>query len=184
MKFERLTLGLATLAIASLGAAGRISAQTNCSNPVVGSDVLLGATVGSGACSVTNTVSLTLGKYATLSINNATTTLATPSAAQFGDPAGVTTTGPTVTVSSNTGWTLTASAAAGWTGTGNNSKPVTDIKAKVGSGSFTAFPFTAGTNPGASSAATVAMSYNTIYNFLTDTPGTYSLIVTYSLTAP
>jgi hypothetical protein len=183
MKFDRLTAALATLAIASLGAASRVQAQVNCSNPAVGSDVLLSATAGTGACVVTNTVSLTLGKYARLSINNATTTLTTPAASDFGTVGGVTTSGPTLTVSSNAAWTLTASAAAGWTGTGNNAKPVTDIKAKAGAGSLTAFPFAAATGSAVASSATT-MSYNTIYNFVTDTPGTYSLVVSYTLSAP
>jgi hypothetical protein len=183
MKFERLTLGLATLAIASLGATSRISAQTNCSNPAQGGDVLLSATAGTGACAVNNTASLTLGKYARLSIDNVTTTLATPAASDFGTVGGVTTTGPTLTVSSNAPWTLTASAAASWTGSGNNAKPVTDIKAKAGAGSLTAFPFAAATGS-AVTGNTTAMSYNTIYNFVTDTPGSYSLVVSYTLSSP
>ncbi len=183
MKLDRITAALATLALASLCVAQRVSAQVNCSNPVVGSDVQLGATAGSGACAVTNTVSLTLGKYARLSIDNATTTLVTPAASDFGTAGGVNTTGPTLTVSSNAPWTLTASTAAAWTGSGNNSKPVTDIKAKAGAGSLTAFPFAAGTGT-AVAGTTIGMTYNTIYNFVTDTPGSYSLVVSYTLSAP
>ncbi len=113
MKLDRLTAALATLALASLCVAQRAYGQTtvNCGNPQVGTDLVLGATLPS-TCLVTNTVSVTLGKYARLSIDNTNTTLTTPQASDFGTPAGVTTTGPTLTVSSNAPWTLTASTAA------------------------------------------------------------------------
>ncbi len=183
MKLDRLTAALATLALASLCVAQRVSAQAtvNCSNPAIGTDVLLGAP--GSACQVSNTVSLTLGKYARLSIDNTSSSLTVPQASDFGTVAGVNSTGPTLTVSSNAPWTLTASTAAGWTGTGNNSKPLSDIKAKVGAGSFTAFPFTAASGSAIANDGH-AVTYNTIYNFVTDTPGTYSLVVNYTLTAP
>ena len=185
MKLDRLTAALATLALASLCVAQRVSAQStvNCSNPQIGTDVLLGTTAATSNCQVTNTVTVTLGKYARLSIDATTTPLVVPTALQFGTAAGVDSPGPTVTVSSNTAWALTASTAAAWTGSGNNAKPTSDIKAKIDAGSFTAFPFTAASGAAiASDAHTVA--YNTIYNFVTDTPGTYSLVVNYTLSAP
>ncbi len=184
MKLDRLTAALATLALASLCVAQRVSAQStvNCSNPQVGTDLVLGATLPASTCLVTNTVSVTLGKYARLSIDNTNTTLTTPQASDFGTVAGVTTTGPTLTVSSNAPWTLTASTAASWTGSGNNAKPTTDLKGKT-SGSFATFPFTAATGAAIADDAHL-VTYNTLYNFVTDTPGSYSLVVNYTLTAP
>ena len=92
MKLDRLTAALATLALASLCVAQRVSAQStvNCSNPQVGTDLVLGATVPASTCLVTNTVSVTLGKYARLSIDNTNTTLTTPQASDFGTVAGST----------------------------------------------------------------------------------------------
>jgi len=185
IKLDKLTAALATLALASLCFAQRVSAQNtvNCSNPQIGTDVLLGTTSANSNCQVTNTVSVTLGKYARLSIDATTTPLTVPTALQFGTAAGVNSPGPTLTVSSNTAWTLTASTAAAWTGSGNNAKPTSDIKAKVDAGSLTAFPFTAASGSAiASDPHTVV--YNTIYNFVTDTPGSYSLVVNYTLSAP
>jgi hypothetical protein len=167
----------------SLGFAQRAFGQAtvNCSNPAIGTDVLLGAP--GSACQVSNTVSLTLGKYARLSINNTSTPLTVPQASDFGTPGGVNSNGPTLTVSSNDAWTLSASLPSGWTGTGNNAKPTSDIKAKVDAGSFANFPFTAATGAAIANDAHV-IAYNTIYNFVTDVPGTYSLVVNYTLTAP
>ena len=182
MKLDRLTAALAALALASLFVAQRAYGQTNCSSPQVGTDQLLGATVGTSTCQVSNTVQVTLGKYARLSIDNTNTTLTTPQASDFGTVAGVTTTGPTVTVSSNAPWTLTASTAASWTGSGNNAKPTADLKGKT-SGSFATFPFTAATGAAIANDAHL-VTYNTLYNFVVDTPGSYSLIVNYTLTAP
>ncbi len=51
---------------------------------------------------VTNTVTVTLGKYARLSINATTAPLVVPTALQFGTAAGVDSPGPTVTVSCDT----------------------------------------------------------------------------------
>ena len=55
MKFDRTTAVLATLALASIGFAQRAFSQTtvNCSNPAVGTDVLLGTTAAGSACQVT-----------------------------------------------------------------------------------------------------------------------------------
>src|ERR1051326_6551526 len=109
MKLDRTTAVLATLALCSIGFAQRAFGQStvNCSNPQIGTDVLLGTTAASSACQVSNTVQVTLGKYARLSIDNTTTNLTVPQASDFGTAAGVNTTGPNLTVSSNAPWTLT-----------------------------------------------------------------------------
>src|SRR5262249_3360701 len=59
MKLDKLTAALATVALASLCVAQRAYGQNlvNCSNPQVGTDLVLGTTVPS-ACLVTNTVSV------------------------------------------------------------------------------------------------------------------------------
>lgn len=60
MKLDRLTAALITLALASLCAAQRLSAQNliSCSDPQTGTDVLLGTTASSSNCPVSSTVSL------------------------------------------------------------------------------------------------------------------------------
>jgi hypothetical protein len=138
-------------------------------------------------CTVGVSASATVNRVAQLSITTTTTTLTTPKSTDFGKAAGVNTTGPTVTVKTNTGYALTASAT-GWTGTGNTSKPLSDLKMSVSvnggaAGALTALG-TVGTSSSGTASTTYAIGYNTIYNWTVDKPGSYSLVVKYSLTAP
>jgi len=176
MKFTKLFVVTAMSAVA---AASTAHAQLNCGGG--GTEPALGpATTG---CVVTSTVSNTVPTVARLEITTATTDLTTPLAADFGTAAGVNTTGPKITVRANANHTLTASPAA-WTGTGNNAKPVTDIKMQVNGGGFIALG-TVGTAASPKTPGTdYQIDYNTIYNWVTDTPGTYSLVISYTLTAP
>jgi len=138
---------------------------------------------GPSACIVTNTVSATVPTVARLEITTTTTTLNAPLAADFNNAAGVTSGGPTLTVRSNNTYSLTASANTPFWSGGAGNKPSSDLKMKVGAGSFVALGSvdaagvkTAGTN--------YVIGYNTIYNWLVDVPGTFSLQVDYTLTAP
>lgn len=100
----------------------------------------------------------------------------------FGTSAGVASNGPTLTVSANAGYTLTASPnAASWSGPGT--KPATDLKMNVGGGSYAALG-QVGTATAATASTSYVVGYNTIYNWTTDIPGSYSLVVNYTLTAP
>jgi hypothetical protein len=180
IKLDRLTAALATLALASLCVAQRVSAQStiNCGGS---SEPAIGAT-----CLVSNNVSVTVPSVARLSINNTNTTLTAPLAAEFApggtghsDPAG-----PTLTVAANVNWTVTASAgAATWTG-GSGLKPSTDLSITNDAGAtYHAFPFAVKTGAPTSSS-TQQVGYHTNYSFTVDTPGTYTLVVNYTLTSP
>ncbi len=138
---------------------------------------------GGATCSLSVSATATMNSVARLSISTATTTLTTPTSSDFGTAAGVSTSGPTITVKANTGYTLTASTASSWSGTGNNGKPLTDLKMSVNSGSVVAIGQVAHTSTG-TAGTTYTIGYNTIYNWAVDTPGTYSLVVNYTLTAP
>jgi len=137
---------------------------------------------GGASCQLSVAASATINTVARLSITATTTTLTTPSSADFGAAAGVATTGPTLTVKANAGYTLTASAPATWTG-GNNSKPSSDLKMKVNGGTLSALG-QVGQSTTATAGTTYAITYNTIYNWATDVPGSYSLVVKYTLSAP
>jgi len=139
---------------------------------------------GTSPCTVPVAATATINTEAVLTISSANTTLTVPKASDFGSSAGVTSAGPTITVSSNAGYTLTASAdASTWSGPAGTSKPAGDLKMKVGAGSVVALGVVGSSSAG--TAATVyGISYNTIYNFTTDKPGTYTLVVNYTLTAP
>lgn len=140
-------------------------------------------TCNANPCTVPVTATATINSVARLTVSTTTTTLTAPKAADFGAGAGVTSSGPTLTVKSNAGYTLTASAATTtWTG-GANNKPASDLKMNVNSGSFTALGQVAHSTT-ATAGTSYTIGYNTIYSFTVDKPGAYSLVVNYTLTAP
>ena len=162
----RILFGLVVL---SAGLARTAAAQQTCN--------------GGASCPLTVSATATINSVARLSISSATTTLTTPTISNFGTAAGVDSPGPTVTVKSNTGYTLTASAGAStWSG-GANDKPASDLKMKINGGSAVALG-QVGQSANATSGTTFTIGYNTIYSFTVDTPGSYSLVVKYTLSAP
>jgi len=142
------------------------------------------AATGTASCTLPVVATATINAVARLSISSTATTLTAPTAGDFGTIDGVTSAGPTVTVMSNTGYTLTASAAAStWTGPTGASKPATHLKMKVGAGSVMALG-QVGTSTTGTASTNYVISYNAIYDWTTDKPGSYSLVVNYTLTAP
>jgi hypothetical protein len=182
MKLDRLTAALATLALASLCAAQRLSAQNpiNCGGA---SEPAIGAT-----CLVTNQVSVAVPAVARLQISSLTTGLTAPLAADFA-PVGTgvsNPSGPTLTVMANVAWTVTASyAAANWTAAPvGPTKPATDLTITNDAGAtYNAFPFAVATGT-ATASTTKQVGYHTNYHFDVDTPATYSLVINYTLTSP
>ena len=169
---NRLRLTLTTICLAA-GLASPASAQCNGA-----------AAAGAATCTLPVVATATINAVARLSINSTTTTLNAPTAADFGGSAGVTSNGPTVTVMSNTGYTLTTSAAtATWTGPAGSSKPASDLKMQVGAGAVVALG-QVGTSTTGTASTSYVISYNALYNWTTDKPGSYSLVVNYTLTAP
>ena len=143
-----------------------------------------GASAFDANCKVTNTVSATVGFAARLMLNNTSTTLTAPTAANFGTSAGVTNANAlTIAVSSNVEYTLTASAATTNFSGGSGNKPATDLKISVDGGSFGSIG-QIGTEGAATASTVYTIGYNTIYNWLIDTPGTYTLAINYTLTSP
>jgi hypothetical protein len=135
-------------------------------------------------CRLTNAVSATVPTVARLQISTTTTTLTAPLAADFGTAAGVNTTGPSLNVKANAGYTLTASAAAStWTGPATSSKPAADLKMNVDNAGVVALGVV-GSSTAATASKDYGIVYNVIYNWTTDIPGVYSLVVNYTLTAP
>lgn len=139
---------------------------------------------GGASCVLPITATATINTVARLTITSTTTALTAPKGSDFGTSAGVTTAGPTVTVLSNTGYTLTAAASTStWTGPAGTSKPAGDLKMQVGTGAVVSLG-QVGTSATGTAGTAYAISYNTIYNWTTDTPGAYTLVVNYTLTAP
>jgi hypothetical protein len=159
-------------------AAGAAGAQPS---SIAGEAVI---TSSSTTCRLTNTVSATVPTVARLTITSLTTTLTAPLAQDFGTAAGVPSTGPSLNVKANVGYLLTASpAAATWSGPATSAKPASDLKMNVNGGSNVALG-QVGTSPNPTATTDYAIGYNTIYNWTTDIPGVYSLVVNYTLTAP
>ncbi|MCC7054535.1 MAG: hypothetical protein IT355_14795 [Gemmatimonadaceae bacterium] len=144
---------------------------------------------GVPGCTVSISAALSKAYVAKLVLSSATTTLAAPGASSFGAPAGVNTPAAvTLAVKSNAAHTITVAAAAPTFSGGSGIKPASSLRystdgfatlkgvSGTGSSLVTAAAPTAGT--------THTIGYNTTYAFVQDTPGTYSLAVTYTLTAP
>jgi hypothetical protein len=169
----RLLLSL-TVSAATICAVAPRQASAQCTSPN-----------SSNTCTLQLTGTVRLNSVATLSITTGTTTLTAPKASDFGTAAGVTSTGPTVTVKSNGSYALTASAPTQWSGPSGTTKPSSDLTIKVNSGAFVALGQLANPSSGTPAAGTpYAVQYNTKYNWTTDKPGTYTLLVKYTLTAP
>jgi hypothetical protein len=146
------------------------------------------------SCSVNTTATMTAGRVLQLTVSPTSTAIPAPTDVDFtaGFKAG---TGPTVTVRSNSTWTLKVGAqAATWTATNTTpgvparaNKPSTDLQwsTAVG-GPFT--PLTTGAPislTGAATAGTVFTEfYRVLWSWTLDTPGNYSLTVTFTLSSP
>lgn len=179
MKVSKL---LVAAAIATVAAASTSQAQVNCGGG--GSE----PAIGSASCSVTNEVSAAVPSVARLSINNTTTLLTAPKAADFGvggNGALVQSAGPTLSVSSNVAHTLTASSNPSFTATaGGGTKPASDLQIQVGSTAFAAIGSAVMKSASATDVATYPLTFGTKYNWTVDTPATYSLVLTFTLTSP
>ena len=141
-------------------------------------------TCTTAGCTVTHTVSATAPTILKLTLSSVTTTLTNPVEADF-DGAAIQDNGPTVTLKSNTSAHAQISATA-WTGTGNNSKSVGDLTYQLGgAGAFTAVTSTATDIIAAGTGnRNTSVKWGTLWHSASDTPGTYSLAVTFTLASP
>jgi hypothetical protein len=150
---------------------------------------------GNGAtCNQTGSVSMTAGRVIRLQMSANSTTLTPPVSTDF-DAGLKSTTGPSLTVSSNSSWTLyLRSSTAVWAATNTSpgaparvNKPAADLKwAKVAGGPFTALTtadVSLATGPATASSIT-NLFFQTLYNWTLDTPGNYSLAIVLTLTSP
>ncbi|HEY3935144.1 MAG TPA: hypothetical protein VGL65_11080 [Gemmatimonadales bacterium] len=165
--------------------------------PFLGAALAFGATSLSAqgtctvvtSCTVTNTASATVNNIARLTLDMNSTDLGTPTETDFlagyRDAAG-----PTATVLSNAPWHVsvvgnTPDFSAVGTGSRAN-KPAADLLWGTVSGTY-------GNNAGApatlfsgngTAGSSQAAFYRTNWNLTLDTPGTYTLVVNYTLSEP
>ena len=142
-----------------------------------------------GTCSINVSSSLTIPTIIRLTVND-TTTLTAPTDAIY-TTGSVVNTGPTAIVRSNTTWSLSvAAAAATWTASGTGAraaKPAADLLWGTSAGGpFTALTTTAATVATGSmgSSSSTQMYYKSLWNIVLDGPGTYTLTLIYTVTAP
>ncbi len=165
---------------ATIAFAGAAQAQATC-----------GATAAANAsCAPAGTqVSTTVQKIVFISITNPSVALTAPTDADFtggGTTTKVDAAAQVATIRTNAPWTLTVQGGT-WTGSGNNSKAVGDLGWTITGGpGYTAMTTSAVsvTTGAATAATTVTIGYRTAWSLTTDTPGTYTMGLTYTIAAP
>lgn len=177
MKVTRIIAAAAMSAVL----AGTAQAQVNCTGS---------SSAHMQNCTATNQVSASVPYVARIQISAPTTTLTMPTAENFETTEGVSDANAvSLSVKANAGYKITASAAtANWLG-GSGSKEVSDLSITTDNFANKSALSSTGTVAIATANAptggtTYNIGYNVKYNWLTDTPGTYTLTVNYTLTAP
>ena len=149
-----------------------------------------------GSCNTTNTASVSVNALVKLGMGSATTTLTSPTADQVEVGANIADGGPSFTVKANRSWTLNVKTtnASNWTYVGSNggTKPISDLTwsnalagSYVGISSTDAL-FTSGAS--ATNGAAAQVFFKTVwaagFTQPSNAPGTYSLPVVFTLSAP
>ena len=149
-----------------------------------------------GSCNSTNTVSATVNNLVKLGMSSATTTLSSPTADQVEVGANLADAGPTFTIKANRSWTLNikTSNASNWTYVGSNSgtKPISDLTwSNAVAGTYVGISntdalFLSGASATNGTAAQVFFKTVWAAGFTqpSNAPGTYSLPVVFTLSAP
>ena len=149
-----------------------------------------------GSCNLTNTVSASVNNLVKLQMSSATTSLASPTADQVEIGAVIANAGPSFTVKANRSWTINIKTtnATTWTYVGSNSgsKPISDLTwSNAVAGTFNNISsvdavFTSGA--AATNGAAPQVFFRTVwaagFTQPSNAPGTYSLPVVFTLSAP
>ena len=149
-----------------------------------------------GSCNTLNTASVTVGALVKLVMSSAATTLTNPTADDVDAGNVIANDGPTFTIKANRSWTLKIRSqnAASWTYVGSNSgvKPISDLSwATTSGGTFAAitgsdatFASSASSSNGTAAQAFFKTSWLSDFTSASNAPGTYSLPIVFTLTAP
>jgi hypothetical protein len=177
----RLTHSIAAVVLGTIIGVGNVEAQ--CSG-------------NTGTCNTTNTASVTIGALVKLGMSATTTSLTSPTADQVDVGALVADAGPTFTVKANRSWTLNIRSgnATNWTYVGSFAgvKPIGDLTwSNAVAGTYAAITatdalFTSGASAsnGTAAAAFFKTNYPAGFTNAANEPGTYSLPIIFTLTAP
>lgn len=149
-----------------------------------------------GSCNTTNTASVSVNALVKLGLSSATTTLTSPTADQVEVGANIADAGPSFTIKANRSWTLNIKTtnASNWTYVGSNggTKPISDLTwSNAVAGSYVGISstdalFTSGAS--ATNGAAAQVFFKTVwaagFTQPSNAPGTYSLPVVFTLSAP
>jgi hypothetical protein len=153
-------------------------------------------TGNAGSCNTLNTASVTVGTLVKLGMTSATTTLTDPTADDVAAGAVIANAGPIFSIKANRSWTLKIKSQnnSNWsyTGTDGGVKPIGDLAWSTASnGTFAALTssdatFTSGAAASNGTAAQVFFRTSWLSDFtsVSNAPGTYSLPIVFTLTAP
>jgi hypothetical protein len=148
-----------------------------------------------GSCNTTNTASVTVGVLVKLDMSSPATALTAPSVTDIESGLSLDNVGPTFTIKSNRSWNLKVKSqnAATFTYSGSDAgvKPISDLSWATSSGG-TYSPITASDvtfATGTSSNSTAAASFFRTswaggFSAASNAPGTYTLPIVFTLTAP
>jgi hypothetical protein len=148
------------------------------------------ATDNTSPWTLSTTVSVTVPTILRLSLDDTTTAIPAPTETDFDAGSQDVASAITATVKANRGYTLNIrGGAATWSG-GSGTKAVGDLRwrtggAAPGTAMTTSDAVVATTGAGTSGAGTnYAFTYNIAWSYASDTPGTYTLPVIFTATAP
>jgi hypothetical protein len=149
-----------------------------------------------GSCNTVNTASVTVGALVKLGMSSASTALTNPTADDVDAGNVIADAGPSFTIKANRSWTLKIKSqnAANWTYAGTNSgvKPISDLTwATSAGGTYAAitnsdatFASGASASNGQAAQAFFKTSWLSDFTSASNAPGTYSLPIVFTLTAP
>ena len=149
-----------------------------------------------GSCNTTNTASVSVNALVKLGMNSAATTLTAPTADQVEIGANIADVGPNFTIKANRSWTLNIKTtnASTWTYVGSNggSKPVSDLSwSNAVAGTYAGISSTdalflsgASATNGLAAQAFFKTVWAAGFTQPSNAPGTYSLPVVFTLSAP
>jgi hypothetical protein len=149
-----------------------------------------------GTCNTTNTASVTVGALVKLGMSSAATALTNPTADDVAAGNVLSDAGPSFTIKANRSWTLKIKSqnAASWTYVGSDAgvKPISDLAwSTAAGGTFAAITaadatFTSGASStnGTAAQAFFKTSWTNDFTSASNAPGTYSLPIVFTLTAP
>jgi hypothetical protein len=149
-----------------------------------------------GSCNSTNTASVSVNALVKLGMSSATTSLTSPTADQVEVGANIADAGPSFTVKANRSWTLNIKTTnpASWTyvGTLGGNKPASDLTwSNAAAGTYVGISSTDAlflSGASATNGAAAQVFFKTVwaagFTQPSNAPGTYSLPVVFTLSAP